>query len=418
MKYIWIDSLCIVQDDEDDWREQGGKMAEIYENSYLTPSATKSANSTEGCFSVSSLSHRFNWHSFLNNKGQRYLIGSREPLIHRSIGLKPSEPDKMPLLKRGWTLQELLLSPRVVHFNTHEIVWECNSVFTCECGRIHTNSSAGRKSKDNFFSEFIKEPTLAYTWHQVVREYTRRNLTYEKDIFPALQGMAKKFQDHRQVRYFAGLWEDTLLVDLLWGVGWSTSILFGDYVFPQDRPVEWRAPSWSWASVTQQVTWIHYETAKFLVPLSSVAVSTKSVGNNDLGELETGTLRLRALCVDVLVSWNYDSSEWHSREADFTLELMGRGSNKVLSNEWFLQPDYRYNSPGPYELQRGIRLKVAIIVKHNESLNGYVGLALRELNRDLNIYERVGAFRYSSGNGFRGASVVLKCSKMTDLVIK
>lgn len=47
---LWIDSLCIVQDDKEDWRIEAAKMASIYQNAYLVISASKSPNLEDGLF--------------------------------------------------------------------------------------------------------------------------------------------------------------------------------------------------------------------------------------------------------------------------------------------------------------------------------------------------------------------------------
>jgi hypothetical protein len=48
-RYLWIDSLCIIQDDEDDWAREAALMAEVYRNSYCTLTGLSSKDSTEGC---------------------------------------------------------------------------------------------------------------------------------------------------------------------------------------------------------------------------------------------------------------------------------------------------------------------------------------------------------------------------------
>jgi hypothetical protein len=50
IRYIWIDSLCIIQNDPTDWSKQASKMPEIYENAYVTLAATFSSDSSTGCF--------------------------------------------------------------------------------------------------------------------------------------------------------------------------------------------------------------------------------------------------------------------------------------------------------------------------------------------------------------------------------
>jgi hypothetical protein len=66
VRYLWIDSLCIIQDDQDDWRREAANMASIYENAWLTIAATKSSGGAGGCFSVASSKHQAKLLTFLN----------------------------------------------------------------------------------------------------------------------------------------------------------------------------------------------------------------------------------------------------------------------------------------------------------------------------------------------------------------
>lgn len=44
LRYIWIDSLCIIQNDAQDWEREAAKMALIFESAYLTIAATAASN--------------------------------------------------------------------------------------------------------------------------------------------------------------------------------------------------------------------------------------------------------------------------------------------------------------------------------------------------------------------------------------
>src|SRR5207248_1550342 len=84
-------------------------------------------------------------------------------------------------------------------------------------------------------------------WYRTVQEYSRLKLTFEKDKMPALAALTQRMESMRVGdRFLAGLWEKTLLLDLLWMV-WPSP--------KRGRPSIRRAPTWSWASVQSQVMW-------------------------------------------------------------------------------------------------------------------------------------------------------------------
>jgi hypothetical protein len=142
IQYIWIDSLCIIQDDPIDWEIESSKMADVYQYAALTISATSSPGDTQGCFSeVSTLVNDLEIN--LPDDVGSCQIAVRKPLKHWN-NLIPSLLQKhFPLLSRGWAFQERILSRRVLHFCESELVWECRQTSICECGGLGEDVSPG-----------------------------------------------------------------------------------------------------------------------------------------------------------------------------------------------------------------------------------------------------------------------------------
>ncbi|CCD49581.1 hypothetical protein BofuT4_P096890.1 [Botrytis cinerea T4] len=126
--YIWIDSLCIIQDSDDDWQTESVSMEDVYGNSILNIMATVSKNSHEGlsrsrdpkmlelCPAIQS-----KWEDAENDL---FYLFNKEIWNDRLYS--------GPLLKRGWVLQERVLSPRSLHFCDSELLWECREMASCE----------------------------------------------------------------------------------------------------------------------------------------------------------------------------------------------------------------------------------------------------------------------------------------------
>lgn len=252
--YLWIDSLCIIQDCNDDWVAECSQMGKIYSHSSLTISAVSggqySLNIKPGvpyykpvfsesrtlCESCSNGHTGFD--SLTEDTATTMLLDS-------------------PLLQRGWALQERLLSCRVLYFTASSMTWECSSSFT-------TFDTVGRIGKA-LRLPFAQETTLSnhnahlsvlparlpqeymIMWKDIVREYSKRKLTFAQDKLPALAGIASKVAERTGHTYVAGLWlQDLLPIGLLWSRDFAT--------IPLSRP-QYRAPSWSWASIDSPVAW-------------------------------------------------------------------------------------------------------------------------------------------------------------------
>ena len=242
--HIWIDSLCIIQDDEDDWACESSKMAEIYGDCSLTIAAVASKNSSEGLYRYDTpLEMRLD-----------------DPLLSVPLFARRDTHDgPLPLLSRGWTFQEERLSKRTVYFTEHELTWKCSDKFTkCQCSAKDRGALVSRNPLGSYgefleaYSEDFVPWSLNTSWKRgIVREYSHRRLTFPQDKLPALSGIARFFQashieegyqESELPQYLAGMWSDDLLEQLLWIAKHPTTT----------NPV-YVAPTWSWASMSGPV---------------------------------------------------------------------------------------------------------------------------------------------------------------------
>ncbi|KAF2032785.1 HET-domain-containing protein, partial [Setomelanomma holmii] len=252
LQYIWIDSLCILQDSLDDWRHEGSKMAEIYSGAYVTLAATNAPGSHFGFYAHVEDDEYHRTHILPDPE----ISGASFEIIVRK-DIQRYENDflsgKLPLLKRAWAFQERLLSPRVVHFADDMLYWECKEITACELDNYNVHENALRDpirmSRGSNDPELLPydgpkrrgddhKSRVRRNWHLIVRQYTRCNLTFRQDMLPALQGVANYVQNERKCSYYAGIWEDNAWFDLLWYLKEPAAA----------RNPQYRAPSWSWAS--------------------------------------------------------------------------------------------------------------------------------------------------------------------------
>jgi hypothetical protein len=135
IRFIWIDSLCIVRDDIDDWRLQSDQMASVYGGAYLTIAADRSRDSAAGFLGSRELPNHVSfgveWESCASQvHAYSYEVpGNGVLLLGHSIRNEP-------LSRRGWALQERMLSRRVVHFTTYQMIFECDYTMYLEDSQI------------------------------------------------------------------------------------------------------------------------------------------------------------------------------------------------------------------------------------------------------------------------------------------
>jgi hypothetical protein len=297
LKYLWIDSLCIIQDSIDDWQQEGSKMSAIYENSYITLAASTSPGAYYGCFVRSDHVSRIK--TFWNSANQPYEVHCRVPLP-RVDGIP--EP---PLQQRGWVFQERLLSKRIVHFMYDELYWECMRGSTCECAHEVHSPGSMFGFKHNLYAELrdCEDINLIEErWQTIVEEYTKRRLTFPSDIFPALQGLAKLVSP-RMGNYLAGHWEASLARSLCWYVQRED--------FENVNSTEWRAPTWSWASALCPVHWPSWmRSQRPFTFFTVIGSSTVPKGADPTGQLSYGEVILKGKCLSGEVAVTKTLDPW------------------------------------------------------------------------------------------------------------
>jgi hypothetical protein len=145
VKYLWIDSLCILQDDLLDWEAESSKMSSIFANSYLNIAATSSADAHGGLFHTGYTRRCIDDEEIEEPIGSTEInagTGPQNKVVFDThsdfdcIAVERKVIRSPPLLCRAWVLQERILSLRTLDFHADELFWECDTHLTCECGRL------------------------------------------------------------------------------------------------------------------------------------------------------------------------------------------------------------------------------------------------------------------------------------------
>ena len=294
IRYLWVDALCILQGSDAkakaDWERESSRMATTYGNAFLTVAAASARSVHEGIFSDRKCLKK---QIALKVSSANYESVDNHVYVQHSTTLRDCLDE--PLYHRGWTLQERMLSPRVLIFTCDQLVWNCQTENTIETGvTLHALGQQRLRTEDILRNG----GALKSFWHAVVREYSRRILTDPTDKLPALSGMAAALHQRTGDKYLAGLWERSILHDLLW-MNRASSRGTGDQVEPS-RPPHYRAPSWSWASVDGDIRLPRSlnPSASWFARCLSYHVTTSGIDN--FGAVSDGWIRLRGPLVQVL----------------------------------------------------------------------------------------------------------------------
>lgn len=254
-EYLWIDSLCIIQDSKRDWQQECSRMQHVYSGAALTLAADQAEDPYSGLLSTveTDVEQRcevaVSWPSTMN-AGSVILKG---PYKRHNKFTDHYGPSGL-LHTRAWAVQERLLSSRVLHLRGWRSHFECNAgrrldllphLLPLEHPLDHLHDLGSHKG--------VLRPACEvgrHEWYILVSYYADCNLTYARDRLPALSGLARAFEKTFGCRYLAGIWEN----DFALGLAWST---FTNETLSLQPAVN-AGPTWSWASCDKP---IHYHRA-------------------------------------------------------------------------------------------------------------------------------------------------------------
>ncbi len=167
-QYLWIDSLCIIQGDEQDWIAESVKMTSVYAKAFIVIAASGARDGDGGCFIGSAAEPRSASDKGVlmtqcpGPNGQESHVYARRsryygvPTVAASRGGEAQHGWKsafgQPLEARGWTYQEEELATRVLYYTEDEVRWRCSEVNACEC--LGTRKSVGSASSRLRLAQF------------------------------------------------------------------------------------------------------------------------------------------------------------------------------------------------------------------------------------------------------------------------
>ncbi|KAK0720237.1 heterokaryon incompatibility protein-domain-containing protein [Lasiosphaeris hirsuta] len=459
IRRLWIDSLCILQDSKDDWRQESQRMGRYYSKCQVCIAATSSASSAESFNIISDRPTVIRSPGLDPGSGPFNLTAYPTDLTnHRSHFGHTSELETLrrdfPLLTRAWVLQERWLSPRVLHFCGSEVVLECSEATVCECGRagrdlmsaFDTTDTIGKftwastrsttTSQEGLLSRRIAVTSVS--WDHFVTTYSCLSLTFPTDRLIAISGIASTiYYDRYRINekgeelipstmYLAGLWRDNLVKDLAWFIGPAllertakekVFEIVGTGARRKPKPKQYLAPSWSWASILDPVRYLTH--SDDVLPLFNLLDAYVKYATNDpFGSVEDGcSIYVRGRLLETL--WETRPGTDNTGNVSILTDLVGTQQlDKEDGRGVIFSPDFEFEHAGPYQLLPRTKLFVFLLkripinysrwIKVNDAQQDAVKTSLSSVCLVLKaveglnwenshiVYERVGYTEYVS----------------------
>ncbi|KAI0663662.1 heterokaryon incompatibility protein-domain-containing protein [Cubamyces menziesii] len=343
MRFLWVDSLCIVQDSREDKHRELRCMRDIYRHAYFTIDALAAKTVSAG---------------FLQDRRPLKPVATlpficppssvdlpRLGTIYLSPTLSDYNPDLSDILTildpalsytldRAWCLQETLMSTRTLIFTSETVQLGCQTL-TQNVGGAQINTCDTTRGPRRLPDAMLRDrdPLQAVpgsqawadihdAWRRVVTDYSARRLSCATDKLTACAGLAELVGRALCVDYVAGLWRDERLLRSLM---WYRPVPWDRWVEARGRPSAYRAPSWSWASLDDEVAWLEDSGLSLRTALVEVVKCTVTLKDESLpyGEVTDGSLVLRAQIYPC---------KWHPRTS--SCHLMPKRPDRHQSPPW------------------------------------------------------------------------------------
>lgn len=409
VQYIWLDSLCIIQNspDGEDWDQESRTMQDVYANAACNivagdPRSIDGGNSIDGTDL-----------GLFRDRNPGILGGfvvecawfkSKSPNHVRVLPTNnvTNDLEKSAIYSRGWVLQERLLAARTLHFGKTQIYWFCARTSASESAVLGHRENISRGLSLQVLKDFkyhdVSEVSaiinredalnrVVRLWMDIVQVYSACDFTFLSDRQVALDGVVSLFQAVIDDRYHAGLWNSRPIASLYWRTARERR---ADVERIPD------APTWSWTSIN---TGIEYPWHSRYDKDWSNATSLAKILTIDQAELENLTVTSDAIRLQVYPVLLPSSSPPKFGHASDERNNIPELSEQIGTFSW--HPDIEI-SPDALQMP-GIIL--APLFAHCIAPDGWAflevdGMVLKEVDERPGTFQRVGAFGHTSGLEF------------------
>ncbi|VUC27444.1 unnamed protein product [Clonostachys rosea] len=289
VRYLWIDSLCIIQTDNDDWKREAVRMEQVYSNASCVLAASSSNSSIEGFLK--------------NSREKRPYVSIKSPsggIVHVCADIDDFHTDveRSILNSRGWVLQERALARRIIHFTKNQAYFECGNGVHCESLMKLNNGKAALLGDSNFprSAESFHKTGKIVIMQNLYKQYSALAFKFFQDRPVGISGLERRLTSAYDTRGGYGILEAYLERSLLWKRDESNYL--ERIQFPSGRSL----PSWSWMAYSGAIAYVEVGfnevdwTNEYVSPIASLTQSSnkrhwEATGKDRLPVLEVRKVR-------------------------------------------------------------------------------------------------------------------------------
>ncbi|KAH7270940.1 heterokaryon incompatibility protein-domain-containing protein [Fusarium solani] len=424
VSYIWVDSLCIIQDDVEDWAREAPKMKDVYANAYLTISA--SALGRNGCYPYKLRESRHA--KITDDEDEMRLIPQPSDAANWNMLNEP-------LQSRGWTLQERLLSHRILYCSKFDYYWLCRETQECAAHRFASDffDCDGIDSDERVSVDFLydlplllppsAQPTQALIlWYKMLLDYSARLLTEPTDKLPAIEGITQRFKTWIKSDCLHGLWQSDLAYGLMWRrPRFDFAVESSSTEYPYDssydnRLVPGRGPSWSWASMDgyleQLGIYLKLKMWRMSQDDHQALEASVTVADEDEHSMYPGSTSITNPCLlkirGQLLALKYDcgSEEWREGMPYWQLQDPQPGDKVKVdftADDPSFDPSEYTSGPEPKIYLLPLLGLMAIVITPTDRPNVYRRIGLSN-DMDLTLIHLMDSRDFSSNDSFESTS--------------
>ncbi|KAK7920090.1 hypothetical protein PG985_008112 [Apiospora marii] len=265
VRYLWIDSICIIQGDDGDWAAEAQKMGDVFGFAYCTLAASSAKSSTEGFLGPEDPELRI---PRISRKTATVTTPDGSHLyLCRSIDNFRDDVEDSVLASRGWVFQERALSRRTIHFTSTQLYWECGQGVHCETLTRLVNTKAnlmGDAEFPKYVLDYFKGGQIVL-FQYLYQLYSTRDFSHDSDRAVALRGLEDRLGETIGTGAEFGVIGKFPQRSLLWKRASPRQQLSRI-----EQPADTLVPSWSWMAYTGAIEYLE-------VPMKSTDWSFENV---------------------------------------------------------------------------------------------------------------------------------------------